>query len=330
MACRAALRCRGAPASSSGAPQVRRRTAVLSAAGTPAQSPSVGGASAYEARLLSALGSKFDAAAVARVRESLELTLAGREFHADHGDEGPQEAHSYVRGLQASPWHDPSEHAWARALAAEWETPARELRASLDPAQADKLRQRGYRVWAPAAREEGAAYGEDWRTLVLMDRGSWDEANAAMFPETVELIKRAGVPAQEVFFAKQPAGTGIAPHTDGCNFVMTSHLGLDVPHEDERCWMRVGKDKRPWANGGILMCDTSFEHETYNDAETDRYVLLIRHWHHDLTKTERKALQWIFDALADASMPPGKVKVRKATNSAAKAKAKRKGFGAKS
>ena len=154
------------------------------------------------------------------------------------------------------------------------------------------------------------------------------QSNAALFPETVDLIKRAGVPAQEVFFAKQPPGTGIKPHTDGCNFIMTSHLGLDVPHEDERCWMRVGSARKPWANGGILMCDTSFEHETYNDAETDRYVLLVRHWHHGLSKAERRALQWVFDALADTSVPPGKVKVRKAaTGSKGKAKAKRRGFG---
>ena len=33
----------------------------------------------------------------------------------------------------------------------------------------------------------------------------------------------------EVFFAKQAPQTGIKPHTDFTNFIMTSHLGLDCP-----------------------------------------------------------------------------------------------------
>lgn len=34
-----------------------------------------------------------------------------------------------------------------------------------------------------------------------------------------------------------------------------------------------------------------------NEGDTDRYVLLIRFWHPDVTSTEREALQYIFDAL---------------------------------
>lgn len=41
----------------------------------------------------------------------------------------------------------------------------------------------------------------------------------------------------EAFFAKQAPKTGIAPHSDGCNFILTAHLGLDVP--EGKCWIKV-------------------------------------------------------------------------------------------
>lgn len=44
-------------------------------------------------------------------------------------------------------------------------------------------------------------------------------------------------PTLEVFFARQPPGTGVKRHTDYVNFVQTTHLGLVVPEGD--CWMKV-------------------------------------------------------------------------------------------
>ena len=112
----------------------------------------------------------------------------------DHGVEGPQDAHSYVPGLDAKPWHDAADHAWARELMAEWKVPADELKRALDPSQAAEISAEGYRVWAPAAREEGAAYGEDWRTLVLMDRGRWDEVRLRMRARVCAAIQTLSCP----------------------------------------------------------------------------------------------------------------------------------------
>jgi|AntAceMinimDraft_11_1070367.scaffolds.fasta_scaffold36233_2 hypothetical protein len=38
---------------------------------------------------------------------------------------------------------------------------------------------------------------------------------------------------------KQAPQTGIKPHTDFTNFIMTSHLGLDCPPAPQS-WMKVG------------------------------------------------------------------------------------------
>lgn len=67
-------------------------------------------------------------------------------------------------------------------------------------------------------------------------------------------------PSVEVFFAKQAAKTGIKPHSDNTNFILTTHLGLDVP--EGKCWIRVGGEKREWKNGKALVFDTHYIHET--------------------------------------------------------------------
>lgn len=50
-------------------------------------------------------------------------------------------------------------------------------------------------------------------------------------------LRPRAAPTLEVFFARQPPGTGIKAHTDYVNFVQTTHLGLIVPEGD--CWMKV-------------------------------------------------------------------------------------------
>ena len=105
----------------------------------------------------------------------------------------------------------------------------------------------------------------------------------------------------EVFFAKQAPQTGIKPHTDFTNFIMTSHLGLDVPPAPQS-WMKVGEETRYWENGKGMCADTSFIHSTYNESETeDRYVLIIRFWHPELTDHEKNGVQFLFDAFEDLS-----------------------------
>lgn len=54
----------------------------------------------------------------------------------------------------------------------------------------------------------------------------------------------------------------------------------------KRSWIIVGGENRVWENGKTLIFDTSFTHETWNDGETDRYVLLLRFWHPGLTRKE--------------------------------------------
>jgi aspartate beta-hydroxylase len=158
---------------------------------------------------------------------------------------GLQQAGSFVEGLTARPFHEVAPasgeagFAWMRTLETNWATIAAELAVATKPgAAAAALERKGRSVWAAAARADAAGYGPEWRTLVLQDRGRWDPANAALFPQTVRIVRdAAAAPSVECFFARQAPGSGIKPHTDNCNFVMTAHLGLDVP--EGKCWLKA-------------------------------------------------------------------------------------------
>ena len=73
-------------------------------------------------------------------------------------------------------------------------------------------------------------------------------------------------------FARQPAGSGIAPHCDGNLLGLTAHLGLQVP---DGCWIEVGGQRRSWQEQKLLLMDTSQQHRTHNGGESDRYILML-------------------------------------------------------
>jgi aspartyl/asparaginyl beta-hydroxylase (cupin superfamily) len=206
-----------------------------------------------------ALRVKFGSDQIERVITAWTRMRRGETFELDHPGQGLQQAASYMPGLTAKAWHDTTDAAlfpWAAAL----EQHAAEITAELQEVMArEDVYEVGTNVWTPAAREEALDYGPDWRTLVLQDR-EWDPVNSNLFPRTTKIVKDAMDTSCEVFFARQAPHTGIKPHTDSCNFIMTAHLGLDVPPAN--CWMQVGNSKKEWRNSELLIFDTSFVHST--------------------------------------------------------------------
>lgn len=137
--------------------------------------------------------------------------------------------------------------------------------------------------------------GPGWSSLRLQRLGIWNDDVCKRFPKTLEILASCDIPfaVRGVMFARQAAGTGVAPHSDARNFILTMHLGLQVPKSG--CWMRVGEEKKSWEEGKALVIDTTFEHETGNESQEDRYVFLIDFFHPELTQEERAALRMIYD-----------------------------------
>jgi hypothetical protein len=149
-----------------------------------------------------------------------------------------QQSNSYVDGLPVSLFYEEPtrDFPWAHAL----EQHAHVVRDEfLSVMQSDVIEREGndWTGLADIRDESTVAYGPEWRTLGLLDRGVWDPVNCRLFPKTAALLKESKTPCVEAFFAKMPAGTSIGAHSDGCNFHLTSHLGVDVPEGE--CWLQA-------------------------------------------------------------------------------------------
>ena len=206
-----------------------------------------------------------------------------------------QYAHSYVDGLECKPFWDISQQSWANKLSNKHKTIRRELFSVLS--DEEKINE-GNNVWAGALTEEAGGYGEGWSTLVLMNRGMWDEVNCNLFPQTAKAVQNSGIPATEVFFASMKPHSDIKLHSDFTNFVLTSHLAVEIPENgDNKCRLSVGDETREWINGEVTLFDTSIMHDAINETDDTRYILMFRVWHPDLTEVEKNALQLIYDCL---------------------------------
>ena len=170
-----------------------------------------------------------------------------------------QKADCYVQGLSATCFHDMKIHPWALQLEEKHAEILAELQAyhgryvtstaAVAPlSTASTAGALGIvdaaGEWLPPRDSAGNSYGPEWKTLGLQDRSVWDDDRVKEFPKTVRILKDLDVPSCEVFFAKQGPKSGIKPHSDKNNFIITCHLALDVPEGE--CWIQVGDQKYFW------------------------------------------------------------------------------------
>ena len=137
--------------------------------------------------------------------------------------------------------------------------------------------------------------GAGWSALRLQRLGNWNEEMLAKFPVTAQILEDLEIPTaiRGVMFARMVPRSAVARHSDGRNFILTCHLGLEVPKEG--CWVETAGERKEWEEGKAIVLDTSFHHETGNESDQDRFVLIIDVWHPDLTEEERAALKVVYD-----------------------------------
>jgi aspartyl/asparaginyl beta-hydroxylase (cupin superfamily) len=149
-------------------------------------------------------------------------------------------------------------------------------------------------LFAGDSIQQNEVMGGGWSALRLQRLGEWNTYNCERFPKSYQLLRSLKIPTavRGVCFARQAPGSGVQPHSDGRNFILTSHLGLKIP---EGCWIQVGDERQEWQEGKLTTVDTSFSHSTGNPSESDRHVLIIDYWHPELTEAERSALDFVYD-----------------------------------
>lgn len=260
-----------------------------------------------------------DSGDVSRIVQCWDNFVGGKKMDRFVGgnEEIKQTADCFVDGLKAICFHDVKDFTWTAGLEENADVILKELteyeyrrRHSADAKKLDEDYIQtisptgdggdGDGEWLGPRDTTGNHYGPEWKTLGLQDRSVWSDELSGEFPETIRILESNNVPSCEVFFAKQGANSGLLPHSDKNNFIITCHLGLDVPEGD--CFIQVGNEKFYWKNGKTCIFDTSIFHSTRNDSPRVRYVLLIRFWHPDLTQLEIDMFKFIFEYLDYAAM----------------------------
>jgi len=109
---------------------------------------------------------------------------------------------------------------------------------------------------------------------VLYGFGAKSEKNCGRCSATAALL--AGVPGlQSALFSIIDPGYRIPAHRGVTKGIIRAHLGLKVPAERDRCFMRVGDRRVVWREGNCVVFEDSFEHEVQNDTDESRAVLLF-------------------------------------------------------
>ena len=76
-------------------------------------------------------------------------------------------------------------------------------------------------------------------------------------------------------FSIHEPGMTIAPHKGVTAGICVVHLGLQIPKKRENCAIRVDDNIVHWEDGKAFVFDDTREHETWNNTDEDRIILLL-------------------------------------------------------
>ena len=178
----------------------------------------------------------------------------------------PQPSEEFVEGLRAKPWWEPQEFQWVSEL---------EERSSI---VIDEFKAFWNDPMSGFAKDSVNMniMGKGWSGVRLQRLGEWIPENCEKFPQTVELLKELQIPlaVRGVMFARQVPGSGVSPHTDGRNFILTTHLGERAAYVRRRtAWCRSETALQADARYKECLCASSKTHPGGRSARVAQEVL---------------------------------------------------------
>lgn len=171
--------------------------------------------------------------------------------------------------ISNDPVLDPASFGWTNQIAEHWQDIRDEALAIYQHHEA-----------IPPLREispdhAGIVKDNAWRSFFLIGYGHRQEENIARAPKTAELVSK--IPGlNSAFFSILAPGSEITPHRGVTKAFITAHLGLIVPKEREKCWMRVDDQRLLWEEGKWTVFDDTYEHEVKNETDETRIILLCQ------------------------------------------------------
>jgi hypothetical protein len=165
--------------------------------------------------------------------------------------------------------------------------------------------ERSVEVFLAELANVGASRRIDYPSVIVAN-GQWSvmpvfafgaETGGFLYPDnpfrqTAQIIRSLpdacpDLPLADFVFSAHAPHTHLRAHCSWDPFRLRLHLGLRVPDD---CFIRVGRETRLWREGGVLAFHDSYEHETWNESDERRVVLIVDLWHSGLTAAERQAI----------------------------------------
>ena len=224
----------------------------------------------------------------------LDKSLVGNKWRPH------EEIHAYMPDLgETKPFLDSNELSICKKLSDNYETICNEYEAL--------LQDRKDRFQSVTTMN----YDSGWKTLVLFYNGKRiPDFPYHLCPKTTELMESLPLAGRIAGFNRQNPSSGIPLHSDGNNMWLTLQMGIHVPDE-EKAWIRVGPETRRWKKGECILYDTTYEHETKNESETEERVVLHIDFFNVLKMTpiEIEVMRYIYNLREEFMKAEGVAKV---------------------
>lgn len=185
------------------------------------------------------------------------------------------------------PFLDPAEFAWTSLL--EEHYPA--IRAEAERALMVRAALPNFQDVAPGWIR--LTDDDQWKLFWFVGYGVWDDPNCLRCPTTAAVLR--AIPGLITgFFSILGPRKRLPPHYGPYRGVLRHHLALIVP-EPDACGIRVGDQVRHWHEGRSLVFDDTYQHEAWNDTDSERVVLFL-----DIKRPLRPPMNWINTAVIRA------------------------------
>jgi aspartyl/asparaginyl beta-hydroxylase (cupin superfamily) len=223
------------------------------------------------------------------VRHTLDPNLPLEDEIISNPHRPQDEIHAYMPGLgPTEPFHDPNQLELCKLMSENYET----IKAEYDALLRDIENGGKDRFQSVTSMN----YQSGWKTLVLFYNGHRiPDFPYHLCPTTARILETVPLAGRIAGFNRQQPQSGIPLHTDGNNMWLTCQMGIYIP-EGQSAYIRVGPETRRWGNGECLLYDTTYEHETFNEHESQERVVLHVDFFNTLAMTpiEIEVMQYIY------------------------------------
>lgn len=113
-----------------------------------------------------------------------------------------------------------------------------------------------------------------WKNIYFYNFGWKKHKNCHRFPKTHALLKKNPNCVFGGITVLRPHSR-VLPHNGETNTTIRCHLGLKIPAPLPTCGVQVGDEQQSWQEGKVMMFSDAHRHNTWNESEEDRYVLVF-------------------------------------------------------